>query len=708
MKKIIFVVLCLQMTLLSVLFITVAKQQSRQQLLYDGVTIMSLNTTEVAGDVSSQIIAAANQTNITLAVYIHPDKQTQYILTNDVTLAQRLSIKIPEFTNTNAFISSQQTGEALQKGRFRLFDQSLLLKIYPIEGNQNYQPSGLYYLFTTDQSQINQFTALLTPLGISVNPGMIDTQAQLWMQQLLQHWDWLLLNLLVCLALVVIILHDGFVQQRTRYLLSLQGQSKWQIWLYSITRLRWPFVSAVLLTICLCLLWQWSQVGTAYSLTVIGLCLLAIALTGSVFMFLLSLISVLNQGVLADVSGKRPVKRLFALYLGLKLCFLALMAGLAHVYVLNQTVLTTALAETADWEKMRGIYTPVQSYVGQDKRKIEATNSSKLKNLYEEMRLQGGFLIVSRDYLPTDSRDEKTFLAEHNPRRINPDERKVILDLNYLTRHPVTSQAHSIADEVIWDENVRNVLVPQQYKYREAELNRLFLADFTFGRVDLMAYYEEFSGLPITAHNTADLAVNLIYVDDKQPYFSYGNDLPLWLPNAFAIVETGNTSPLDYSWYFSGNVYFEAHGDPYATLFPAIQRANTEELIRSVSSVYHRKGFIIQLLNENQVKIGLFVALLIGSSFLLTYTLTALYFKRNQRRIMIAHCHGDSYGQIHRRFFTLLLSLNGVLLVVIALQADVNVLVSFCCYVLLEALLIYGLHRYYEKRQLAENFKRGS
>lgn len=125
-------------------------------------------------------------------------------------------------------------------------------------------------------------------------------------------------------------------------------------------------------------------------------------------------------------------------------------------------------------------------------------------------------------------------------------------------------------------------------------------------RIDVMDYYNDFLDLPRTTEKATDLSVNLIYIDDDNDYFSYGNGIPLLLPNAFATIETGNITPLDYSWYFSGNVYFEAKGDPYATIFPAIQKSKTEGLVRSVASVYNRKGFIIQLLNENKAKLALF------------------------------------------------------------------------------------------------------
>lgn len=75
MKKIIFVVLTLQMVLLSVLLVTLEKRQSRQQLLYNDVTIMSIDTDGAKGDVATKIIDSANKLDLTIAVYIHPDEK---------------------------------------------------------------------------------------------------------------------------------------------------------------------------------------------------------------------------------------------------------------------------------------------------------------------------------------------------------------------------------------------------------------------------------------------------------------------------------------------------------------------------------------------------------------------------------------------------------------------------------------------------------
>ncbi|WP_413485597.1 DUF1430 domain-containing protein [Brochothrix thermosphacta] len=710
MKKIIFVVLTLQMVLLSVLLVTLEKRQSRQQLLYNDVTMMSIDTDGAKGDVATKIIDSANKLDLTIAVYIHPDEKTQKIVTNDVSLGGRIPINDVKLTKPTDFISSQKTIESQQKGQFALFDQTLRLDISLMKDNRNYQPSSLYYLFTTNKKTLDQFKTVLTKEGMSVNEGKIDAQAQMWLQHLSQQWDWVLLNLLVSIALCVVLLHDGFLQQRTRYLLSLQGYAKGKIWWYGIKRLRGPLLYSFLVALCFIVVWQFSQSGSVF----IDKVLLIVSFTAVLILFssivIIGLTVLFDKQALDSVKGKRPVKRLFILYLCLKICFLTLIAGLVHVYVSNQAMLTSALEETADWKKMRGIYTPEQSYVGQENRAISAKSGQKLKKLYEAMQPLGGYLMASNDFKLDDGVDEKAFLAEKDVSLINPDERKVILDLNYLKRHPLKGsiQYEDIVAAVNWDKRVRNVLVPQKFKVREAEIKKIFLEDFVSSRIDVMDYYNDFLDLPRTTEKAADLSVNLIYIDDDNDYFSYGNGIPLLLPNAFATIETGNITPLDYSWYFSGNVYFEAKGDPYATIFPAIQKSKTEGLVRSVASVYNRKGFIIQLLNENKAKLALFLGLLIGSSLLLTYTLTALYFRRYQRRIVIMYCHGYNYWKMHYPFLRLLIILNGLLFAVLLLTTKMVIIGSFLCYVTLEFALVYGFHRLFEKRQLAKSLKRGS
>ncbi|ODJ57000.1 hypothetical protein [Brochothrix thermosphacta] len=384
MKKIIFVVLTLQMVLLSVLLVTLEKRQSRQQLLYNDVTIMSIDTDGAKGDVATKIIDSANKLDLTIAVYIHPDEKTQKIVTNDVSLGGRIPINDVKLTKPTDFISSQKTIESQQKGQFALFDQTLRLDISLMKDNRNYQPSSLYYLFTTNKKTLDQFKTVLTKEGMSVNEGKIDAQAQMWLQHLSQQWDWVLLNLLVSIALCVVLLHDGFLQQRTRYLLSLQGYAKGKIWWYGIKRLRGPLLYSFLVALCFIVVWQFSQSGSVF----IDKVLLIVSFTAVLILFssivIIGLTVLFDKQALDSVKGKRPVKRLFILYLCLKICFLTLIAGLVHVYVSNQAMLTSALEETADWKKMRGIYTPEQSYVGQENRAISAKSGQKLKNCMKQ------------------------------------------------------------------------------------------------------------------------------------------------------------------------------------------------------------------------------------------------------------------------------------------------------------------------------------
>ncbi|ANZ94225.1 hypothetical protein BFC19_01645 [Brochothrix thermosphacta] len=155
MKKIIFVVLTLQMVLLSLLLVTLEKRQSRQQLLYNDVTIMSIDTDGAKGDVATKIIDSANKLDLTIAVYIHPDEKTQKIVTNDVSLGGRIPINDVKLTKPTDFISSQKTIKSQQKGQFALFDQTLRLDISLMKDNRNYQPSSLYYLFTTNKKTLD-------------------------------------------------------------------------------------------------------------------------------------------------------------------------------------------------------------------------------------------------------------------------------------------------------------------------------------------------------------------------------------------------------------------------------------------------------------------------------------------------------------------------------------------------------------------------
>ena len=92
---------------------------------------------------------------------------------------------------------------------------------------------------------------------------------------------------------------------------------------------------------------------------------------------------------------------------------------------------------------------------------------------------------------------------------------------NYLKYNFTKTKYESIKDKVNYNENVLNILVPEELKKYENEIYENYLYDFYMKNVEIENLYNESLNLPMNTSKESDFKVNIIYIDNNQGYFTY-------------------------------------------------------------------------------------------------------------------------------------------------------------------------------------------
>lgn len=177
---------------------------------------------------------------------------------------------------------------------------------------------------------------------------------------------------------------------------------------------------------------------------------------------------------------------------------------------------------------------------------------------------------------------------------------------NYFEYNPIKAvNRKPVADQLVMDEYVLNLLVPEKYREYEEELIKAYQEAFLWDKVMSMlssgshsadeshAYYTKDGELVWISR--ADLSVNVIYVKDGQEYFTYRRDRAVNTENRIidpvVQVYTGNVDPLEIHGMMSNALVFfpdegGSAGAAYEHIKPFVEQSGLADREVNVKAAY--------------------------------------------------------------------------------------------------------------------------
>lgn len=692
MKKIIGVLLVIQMLLSCVIVTTMLKTTAVNQLFYQQTTRIVLSTAEDssidATTVLDKITTIAEAFHIAISQYVQPNEAEVAVYTTDPRLNQRLQLTNGQDpANPQQFTSNRATNSSNQSGQFKLFESSTTFRVFPLQGATAIDGQGVYYLTTTDSEMVKQVVAALNK---QIGPTTIMTGNDTRVLPTVQP----LLLLLFCFGLFISVCLHQLVQTNQQVsVLRLYGYSRLQAVRYQLGELvgtaLCAFAGALLIGL-----------GTYVYYYKDAMLLRPVVILLTTFIILVAIIVLLlffqqvflkeNQQAQA-LKGAKPLKRIISCYVFLQIMF-------ASFFVVNVHALLTTSLEIADeqasldkWQQTRNVYQTNTTYQGEnDSYQQDLNTSIKLQQFYLANQAHG-FIMDAGNYLLEDGE----YLYEQNEQQnslIEADGQSVTIDERYLKENPIIDEAGSRISSIEQQPNQRTLLVPAQLKSYEKVIKANFQADFYFKQVRIANIYNEELNLPLDETKQSDLDIAIIYVKDNQYYPTYTSDIgdkENRIHDPIAVIENGTSAANNFSHYLSSCYYFKAANDPYQLISPALKATDAGHIIVSVSSVYDQKGAYIQRLMQAQTQQQLLMLSLVVALCATMYTLAASYTEAMRQSQFIKAVFGYRMWQIHQpAIIGLLVFQAGVMSVLLTKHALPSLLIG-SSYLILQWFIIW-------------------
>lgn len=227
----------------------------------------------------------------------------------------------------------------------------------------------------------------------------------------------------------------------------------------------------------------------------------------------------------------------------------------------------------------------------------ERKTNDKLSRFYETAKNQAGvFMIESDNFAVSAKNGGKTVYAYEDGMSekeavCSPYGKRITVDLNYLNRNPIRStNGISIQDQMIYNKNTLNVLVPLNYKKYEKDILKEYKDYFYFQKVDVDNIYRKAMKKTLNKTPKKQLSVHIIYTKPHQTYFTYcagtGNEKNQ-VTDPIAIVYTNVIDSSNIASMYNTYLFMEDHskGDAYQKIAPIVKHLKSTG-VDSVKNVY--------------------------------------------------------------------------------------------------------------------------
>ncbi|WP_309306516.1 DUF1430 domain-containing protein [Staphylococcus rostri] len=596
-------------------------------------------------------------------------------------LSKKYHVHITKVTyvNDSKILIHTTDNELKQKAgknkKLNIFDSSLSIKVFPLK-NTNLTKEGIYQL-KGKEKDVHEVIRL-----INKEVGVVDKMDGDLLTGLSLDFFSTALTLFLIILLFVVLLHHLLNQKRQLKILYDLGYRQHQIVKYIIQ----GFANFIWLFIVLSMILVLLSYQIIYQDTYIHIALFIVLLVEVVLLVLLYSFTTTTVYFFVKryTNSKQSYSQqvMIGLYMMISAIAIVLVAMSTIQLITNYKDFEHQKTSLKHWDITKNMYGTNVHYVGQLKsHDIEKKVDMKIKSYFLSSDNQG-FISDAENF----TYDNGFFLYQLNEKEnadIEATGKTIIIDENYLKRHPKkNTQGDDVRQHIQKDDKTQNILVPIKLKRHEQKILQNFKKEFTHVK-DFDRDNEDID---------SSLNINIIWVKNDVDYFTYNamiGGTKNTVVSPIAVVETGNTDPLNYGYYFSMYYYFKSHLDnPYETIHSGLKKHKIDGVIQNVYSVYDTKvGIVNELKTEIYKYVGL--ALLTSIAFILTtLTFIQIYFKSYQFQIFLKRSLGYSYWSIHKWMLLFLVMLHVLMGALLLTSHNMIAISVFASITLIEALSV--------------------
>jgi len=410
------------------------------------------------------------------------------------------------------------------------------------------------------------------------------------------------------------------------------------------------------------------------------------------------------------IKGYKPDFIIQVLNHALKGVFICLFLIGSHFMIEHLTFLVTGRGHLQNWEIARHVHRlqiapfwpPGFEELEQQIHDLEALR-------LELTASQQGFLMNAQHILIHDLFPEFQWenRGEHLPPfELAPNGNRVDISLGYLAHNPITTvDGSSIEELLIWDDLVVNLLVPVQFKPDESQIRDLYLQDFYIGSLHWLNRDDYVNQTNYQQYTAEDLSVNIIYVEEGQYYFTFDtrvrpHDGNL-IKDPIAVVHTDNFHPSFIMSLMGSSFYFISDSDnPFGDVADTIAAYGLDHSVRFATPTFTENTQRMRLIEQDIISAMVMLIALMLTNFIVNYNLVSNYFWRNKHTLFTKSLFGFGLLKRHRWFILSLLSYIIPIYIIMTIMLGWTVFAMGMIFLILDGILAFG----FEKRLMQKSF----
>lgn len=671
MKKAIRSIFILQLIVLTILGAIVFFQNRYVSLFYKDVSYIDvlvsddkafdafLSWTEERGIVASRITMSPDN-EITLHI-------SEWALNSNLVL---LEGRIPE---RGEFVSDVITDETNQSGIIKRLLPNYNFKIYGLYEPEQLNFTGLYAITSTSENEINKMKEELALEGVTIYPHEIwnGNSVFILLSSFLSMHIILVLIFFCSSFLVMFVSLAQFVVQQIKpiNIYITLGYSRLKI-IHSIISdvffgKTWLGIVGGLYIILSIVLFCsdvyrsfYMQIAAFYlAFSILISCIYAIFLCCVLIVYLV----VRRNKLSLALKGMKPniIVQIANYCVKLVSALLLIMAITFLVALYEQ--FTTEKNNMQSWIDTKDIYKVSMNDVGQGSDlNVEVELHKKVTSLYRYLIAENSAFFMDAD----DIYAMEVYGVNYPLTGLvtNGYSTHITVSPNYFRFNPIfTSEGTPVEQELIYSDNVLNLLVPESLSSIYDELNEQFLDYFDFYRFRVYErIYSDASNDLWNPSRQEELEINIISVKTGQMYFTFSPDIRQDTGNKIldpvVVVYTDNFHPSSTFTKASRCLYFQYDDSQDTSPNDYLAEIVGMDGFVFVSSVWKDVAGRVSQLQRNYFATA-FLAIFIICGYLVTsFSLFSNFFMRNQYAVTIKTLWGFSvyrrYGSAFVRLFT--------------------------------------------------------
>jgi len=675
MKKILSILIVIQLIGLSFYGMLYFRGEGTYRLLHHNIIELMINFNEEI-DGFNFLVNTMDDHDIEVSRILWLDEERIAIHTTDLTLGNTISLQYGAMPTeeTNEFISTESTGEDSQTGLFHSPIPGTSISIHHITSPSNFGLDGIYYLHTSNVDLIYSLLPILETEIFYVELWWVHQEnISLFnilfsgFNSLVHFGEFIGLTIIAFLCVIGAIIWYVVVKIKSASIFSIYGYSRIKVsYIISVEFTKLFLLSmsiAYFITLFFAFINSFSSFIINITTSFFFICIF-------LFIFYLIGLNVVLQCSLGlrsrlfAIKGKRKVRGLFTYQLTLKVVCLFAMMLIGSTFISELHTLQVKHNNRVHWEVSRNVHRLLSSWVGQNDSDISYVLHQRNARLFDALsESHNAFIMYSENIFFRDSKyDLGPYYDMENapPMELSPHGFRLDISPNFFNFNPIsTVNGIDIHEQIIWDDHVMNIIVPEHLMTYEEDIIELYLENFYFLKVEIENgyYWPEI----VNTLTIEELDINIIVADSNQYYFSFDHSIRSTsgsrILDPIAVIYTGSIHPSTLSAWFSNSLYFYSSAvNAYDDIFPMIYEQNLESAIQRTSPIYDHYSRLINNSIEQIFRLVILNLLLLLAIFGITYYTVANYFEAKKFELVVKRNHGY---HVLKRNKTLVLSLIG-------------------------------------------------